>query len=277
MQFIKTIAAIGYLLATDVWFSLKPAKSCRMLAWVFLLLLQAYPGLSQFQERTVVENGKVANINRGYWQLKTQATTRSTVVQFFGPSSKLLYEEILPEKWIRLTPKNEKQFDRLLKQLLANQLLGSRITIEDLPPTPTLVKSLQKAVGPKAAEPADSAAQPYLVHAYVNPTGRLYMIVDNPTRLRYSVKVVDQRDRSLYEEFTNHDQYRRKLDLSALPHDLCRVVVTINNKPFVYTIKRQDNRFALVVPPEVIESKQVNTEYYKEDNKVSPAPVPIEL
>lgn len=274
MQLNKTIPAVGYLLATNVWVSLKPTKSCWMLAWLFLLLLQAHPGLSQFQERTVAKNKGTA-IKRGYWQLKTQATTRSTVIQFFGPSSNLLYEEILPEKWVRLTPKNEKQVDRLLEQLLANQLLSSRIATEDLPPTPMVAKNSRKAV-PTVQLP-DSAVHPYLVHAYVNPTGKLYLIVDNPTRLRYSVKVVDQRDRSLYEEFTNHDQYRRKLDLSALPHDLYQLVVTINNKPSSYTIKRQDNRLAFVARLEAIDNKQVNAEYYKADTRISPAPVPIEL
>lgn len=84
----------------------------------------------------------------------------------------------------------------------------------------------------------------YQVHAYVNQRGKLYLIVANPDRLRYKIMVADQKDRTLYEEFTNHEQYRRKLDLSPLSYDAYKVIVQIDNQPIIYTVKRQDNRFA---------------------------------
>ncbi|WP_420149039.1 hypothetical protein [Spirosoma sp.] len=89
-----------------------------------------------------------------------------------------------------------------------------------------------------------SVPDSYKVHAYVNQTGKLYLIVDNPENLRYKILVADQKNRAIYEEFTNHNQYRRRLDLSALPENSYQVVVLVNNTSIRYSIKKQDSQFA---------------------------------
>lgn len=87
----------------------------------------------------------------------------------------------------------------------------------------------------------------YRVHAYVNQAGKLHLLVNNPERLRYKIEVVDQQNRSLYEEFTNHDRYNRRLDLSALPENACQVIIKIDNKQYEYRVKRQETRFAFIM------------------------------
>ncbi|SFE70325.1 hypothetical protein [Spirosoma endophyticum] len=80
----------------------------------FILLLHAQAGQAQIDNRAQPDS------TRGYWRLNTQAATRNTLIQFFGPNHQLLYVENLPEKWVKLSRKNQKQFDQLLAQLLAN-------------------------------------------------------------------------------------------------------------------------------------------------------------
>ncbi|MVM29094.1 hypothetical protein GO755_03550 [Spirosoma sp. HMF4905] len=250
----------------------------RYFAWlsVFVLLLHAHTGQAQF-DPTTQQSAAEIDSSRGYWRLKTQAATRSTLIQFFGPAKELLYEEIIPGKWVKLSRKNQKQFDQLLDQLLAKQLLTNRIETETLPPTPVEPTPPRLSVRSNSSHESPSATASYLVHAYVNSTGKLYLIVDNPERLRYSVKVVDQIGNALYEEFTNRDQYRRRLDISALPHDAYQVVVQIDNKPFTYKVKRQENKMAYTIQPLSIPNPQAIVEQNRQDSKPLLIPVTIDL
>ena len=240
-------------------------------AWlmVFMLLLQAQAGQAQVDQTNQTDS------THGYWRLKTQASSRSTLIQFFGPNNQLLYVENLPEKWVKLSRKNQKQFDQLLEQLLANQLVTSRIKTEILPPTPELPAPPRVTVRPNSPQNASSTEASYRVHAYVNSVGKLYLIVDNPDRLHYKILVADQKDRPLYEEFTNHNQYRRRLDLSALPHDSYQVIVQIDNKPFIYKIRREDARFTYSIQPGP--GKETINEQNRDDKKLSGMPVNIDL
>ncbi|QIP16254.1 hypothetical protein G8759_28250 [Spirosoma aureum] len=247
-------------------------------AWipVFILLLQAQPGHAQV-DQTTPEIAAGTDPDRGYWRLKTQAATRSTLVQFFGTNKQLLYEEILPEKWVKLSRKNQKQFDQLLAQLLANQLLADRIKTEPMPPTPVEPVPPRVTARSNRSQYYSSTMAAYRVHAYVNSTGKLYLIVDNPDRLRYKILVADQNNREVYEEFTNHNKYMRKLDLSALPYDSYQLIVQIDNKPFIYKISRQDTRFVYNIQPSPLVNQQMANEQNREVNKPSLAPIKIDL
>ncbi|GAB4038381.1 hypothetical protein [Spirosoma jeollabukense] len=237
---------------------------------VFMLLLHTHTVQAQIDQTIQPDS------TRGYWRLNTQAATRSTLVQFFGPNHQLLYVENLPEKWVKLSRKNQKQFDQLLAQLLANQLVMSRIKTETLPPTPELPAPTHVSVNASSPQNLPSTVASYRVHAYVNPAGKLYLIVDNPDHLRYKIWVADQKDRTLYEEFTNHDQYRRRLDLSALPTDSYQVTVQIDNKPFTYKIRRQEASFAYSIHPESV-NKEATIEQSREPRKPLRVPVTLDL
>ncbi|UFH57148.1 hypothetical protein [Spirosoma sp. KNUC1025] len=241
---------------------------------VCMLLMHAQTSRAQFEQLTY-PNKAEADSSKGYWRLKTLAASRSTLVQFFGPAGQLLYEENLPEKWVKLSRKNQKQFDQLLEQLLANQLLSSRIKTELLPPTPVLPTRARTTIRTSDSPNATSAT--YRVHAYVNPSGKLYLIVDNPDQLRYKILVADQQNRPLYEEFTNHEQYRRKLDLSALPNNAWQVTVQIDKKPYIYKVRKQEARFAYSILPESIISEKETTDPKQDDNKPVLNPVTIDL
>ncbi|MBD2757853.1 hypothetical protein [Spirosoma validum] len=276
MQLSRTIARQRLAnSATSFFTNLASIKQPNYIWLAVCLLLHAQMGKAQFDQTT---QQTVADSSRGYWRLKTEAASRTTLIQFFGPNNQLLYVENLPEKWVKLSRKNQKQFDQLLEQLLANQLVTSRIKTEILPPTPELPTPPNVTVRSNSPQNAPSADATYRVHAYVNSIGKLYLIVDNPERLRYKILVADQRDRTLYEEFTNHDQYRRKLDLSALPQDSYQVVVQIDNKPFIYNIRRQDTRFAYSIqPPNSVVRKEATNEQNQAEKKPLLMPVNIDL
>ena len=241
---------------------------------VLVLLVLAHPGQAQVDKSVGIS--EETESSRGYWRLKTQAATRSTGVQFFGPNGQLLYEEIIPGKWIKLSRKNQKQVDRLLAQLVANQLVTSRIRTELLPATPVEPLIPNGAARSNSTPNSSPGSAAYLVHAYVNQSGKLYVVVNNPDRLRYKILVADQRNRSLYEEFTNHDQYRRRLDLSALPQDAFQVIVEIDHRSFLYTVKRQEARFAFTLQPDSVARKAL-TRRQEQERKQLPMPVTVDL
>lgn len=176
--------------------------------------------------------------SNAHWRILTNAATRHTQVQFFGPDQQLLYEEALPEKWIKQNRKTQKQLDKLLSQILANQLLIARLKTEDLPPKlPDPVPAYLNA-----SQDSSSNSASYSVHANINAEAKLYIVVNNPDRFRYKIEVLDHMERSVYKEFTSHDHYRRRLDVSPLPGDSLRVIVDINNQRFVYNIKKQNTK-----------------------------------
>ncbi|GAB4001993.1 hypothetical protein GCM10028807_59530 [Spirosoma daeguense] len=206
----------------------------------------------------------------GYWRLNTQAATRSTRVQFFSPDSRLLYEEILPGKWVSLNRKTQRQFDKLLAQLISNQLVSSRIKTETLPPTPLELPKSGLTVTPDNPTNSPMPAS-YKVHAYVSQSGKLYLVIDNPDRFRYKIKIIDQRNRSLYEEFANLDQYRRRLDVSSLSVDSYQIVIQIGNEPFVYKIKQQTSKTAYSLYPIVAKKQPDSSELNTPHSQIPPA------
>ncbi|GAB3700894.1 hypothetical protein GCM10027592_28340 [Spirosoma flavus] len=120
----------------------------------------------------------------------------------------------------------------------------SNVAAQNVTPAKVLVRS--------GSDP-DYALAPasYQVHAYVSQTGKVHLMINNPAHLRYKIEVIDQQNRSLYEEFTNHNQYNRRLDLSSLPENSCQVIVKIDNKQYQYKVKRQQTQFAFTLQPNI--------------------------
>lgn len=230
---MSTPTAAGSLAATGQLTHVLPGLNQKRTipAWLLrgmlaLCLLQAQLGLAQVGEST----GKQlqhATVDRGYWRLNTLASTQTTQVQFFSPSHQLLYEERMPGRWVNLTRKNQKQFDQLLDQLVSNQLLTTRIKTAPLP---------ESADEPILADPAQ-VAMAQSIRVTTNSRGELFLAIDNPSYASISVSVMD-RDQAVYEESVNKGQYRRKLDVSAIDGNACRLLVRLNNRLVVYRMSR---------------------------------------
>jgi hypothetical protein len=191
-----------------------------------ICLLQAQLGLAQVGEPTGKQIQR-ATVDRGYWRLNTLASTHTTQVQFFSPTHQLLYEERMPGRWVSLTRKNQKQFDQLLDQLVSNQLVTTRIKTAPLP---------ESADEPIPADPAQ-AVTAQSIRVTTNARGELFLAIDNPAYAAINVSVMD-RDQAVYEEAARKGQYRRKLDVSAVDGDACRLLVRLANRLVVYRISR---------------------------------------
>ena len=154
----------------------------------------------------------------------------------------MIYQESLPEKWVKPTRRNRRQFDQLLTDLMTHQLVTTRIKTETLPKL--LPESRLPLLEPGADlhRSASGKATPYMVHALVNQAGRLRLVVDSPLRQRYKIELTDERGKLYYEEVNNLAHYRRWLDVSALGTGAYSLVVRIDGQQVRYELNNGQAR-----------------------------------
>lgn len=214
-----------------------------------ILLLQSlhFGEFAQAQSTPPGHLSAKADSSGSYWRVLTDARSRNTRVQFFGKDHVLLYEEDVPDKWIRQSKRNERRLNKLLAEILANQLIIKRLKTEELPAEPVR-KGLPPATEMHQGEVIDAS---YQFHVTINSAGKVRLAVNNPGSLRYKIEIADYRDRVVYQEFTNHDQYRRYFDISPVTGDTAKVILTIDEKRFVYNIRREQRGSSYSVDPVV--------------------------
>lgn len=186
-----------------------------------------------------------ADSSGSYWRVLTDVRSRTTRVQFFGKDHALLYQEDVPEKWIRQNKRNQRRLNKLLADISANQLIITRLKTEELPAAP-----VRRAL-PEAREmrEGDVMKASYQFHVTVNSAGKVRLAVNNPQDLRYKIEIADYRDKIVYQEFTSHGQYRRYFDISPVIGDTAKVILTIDEKRFVYNIRREQRGSFYSVDP----------------------------
>jgi hypothetical protein len=151
---------------------------------------------------------------------------------------------------------------------VANQLLSSRIKAQTLPPTPAVAES---SIGELNPTPTTS----YLVHAYINKEGILRIIVNNPQRLRFMIKLAGREDQSFYEDISTLDNYRRWLDLSPIGYGSYQLTVRIDNKPVIFKLNKQPARDIYDIHPLSAVNPPVTAEPYQEADKHPVAPITV--
>ncbi|MGG7665557.1 hypothetical protein [Dyadobacter sp. BHUBP1] len=210
-----------------------------------ILLLQALHFGVQAQSAPQGHLSAKADSSGSYWRVLTDARSRNTRVQFFGNDHVLLYEEELPDKWIRQNKRNQRRLNKLLAEISANKLIMTRLKTEELP-----VEPVRKDVPPSTEmHQGDVINAPYQFNVTINSAGKVRLAVNNPASLRYKIEIADYRDRVVYQEFTNHDQYRRYFDISLVTGDTAKVILTIDEKRFVYNIRREQRGSSYSVDP----------------------------
>ena len=216
-------------------------RPTRAALWLLLLTLAltglSQPGFAQKKEHPILRTTQAeTDSTQGYWELKTLVDTRMTVIRFFDPNRRLLYQESLPEKWVKPTPRNRRQFDRLLQELMAQRLVTTRIKTERLP---TLLPEARLPLPEPGADSKPNALgkeTPYTISAYVNQSGKLRLLVESPLRERYKIELTDERGNLHYQEFNNLTHYRRWLDVSALGSGSYSLLVRIAGQDFRYAL-----------------------------------------
>ncbi len=215
----------------------RPTRAALWLLFALALNSLHQPGFAQRKEYPILQTTQTdTDSTQGHWQLKTLVDARMTVIQFFAPNRKLIYQESLPEKWVKPTARNRRQFDRLLKELMGHRLVRTRIKTETLP---TLLHESRLSVpqtGADRKQDTPSEATAYTVHAFVNQAGVLRLLVDSPLRERYKIELKDKRGNLHYQEFNNLAHYRRQFDVSALGSGSYSLVVRIADRNIRYEL-----------------------------------------
>lgn len=218
----------------------------RNLLLSFLLLQSPYFGVyAQAQSAPQSDLSAETDSSGSYWRVFTDARSRTTRVQFFSKDHALLYQEDVPEKWIRQNKRNQRRLNRLLADISANQLIITRLKTEELPAEPVR-KALPPAMG---MQEGDVMKASYQFHVTINSAGKVRLAVNNPQSLRYKIEIADYRDKIVYQEFTSHGQYRRYFDISPVIGDTAKVILTIDEKRFVYNIRREQRGSSYKVDP----------------------------
>jgi hypothetical protein len=70
---------------------------------------------------------------KGYWRLRTDYAKRFTLIEIFTWDKKLVYQERLPGKYLKLSLRNTQFLDQLCDRLLENQLIASQVKSLPLP------------------------------------------------------------------------------------------------------------------------------------------------
>ncbi|WP_373515123.1 hypothetical protein [Persicitalea sp.] len=218
---------------------LRPTRAALWLLLLTLALTSLHqPGFAQKKEHPILRTSQAeTDSTRGYWELRTLVDTRMTVIQFFDPNRQLLYQESLPEKWVKPTPHNRRQFDRLLHELMAQRLVTRRIKTERLPTLLPEVRLPLVKLGADRKQNAPGEEMPYTISAFVNQAGVLRLLVDSPLRERYKIELTDERGNLHYQEFNNLAHYRRRLDVSALGSGSYSLLVRIAGHDVRYELK----------------------------------------
>ncbi|ACT91996.1 hypothetical protein Dfer_0735 [Dyadobacter fermentans DSM 18053] len=136
------------------------------------------------------------------------------------------------------------QFNQLICNIMRNLLLSTLLLL--------LLHFGQYLQAQSASQGslADTENVPsYVANVTVNSEGKIRLVVDNPENLRCKITIFDDRDKVIYQEFSSQNKYRKLIDISPVPGDSAKVILTIDGKRFVYHIKKTEWRRTYTVEP----------------------------
>lgn len=164
---------------------------------------------------------RIVDAHQGYWKLKTDYTIHGTWIYFFDSDSQLVYQESLPNQFIKLTPKNIRRLDQTLSRLVTNQLVASSISTSDLPYE--VPKRLPRRRDPASAsqasdQPSKQAPLTFQPQLYTPVgTASVHLLLANPTLERLTIQILSADNTSVYEHVTHLGDSRHHLNLSGMP------------------------------------------------------------
>lgn len=141
-----------------------------------------------------------AHTGKSHWRINTDPISRSTTVQFFSNQQQVLYEEVLPGRYIELNDRNVAQLDQLLSRISTNNLVASELKTMLLLPDSQYYK---KHASEPATQSVPAATSQWLAGLYANliyDANRRKLIVRlaNPSGNRVNLKLTDEADHELY-------------------------------------------------------------------------------
>ncbi len=172
----------------------------------------------------------------GRWRLHTDAATRTTVVAFYDDRDRLIYEETLPNRHVRLSRRNIRRLDEACARLVARQVVASAVASARIDPG---LSEHPEPTGPRAAlrpgllpDSAVAGLRTNLIPANGKITVFFSHSGDGPVQLL----LLDPQDRPIYKEASRRPVYRRSIDLAQLNRGEYRLIIASRQYRYSYRL-----------------------------------------
>lgn len=190
----------------------------------------------------------------GYWRLNTSASARSTQIEFFDAQGQLLYGEILPGKWLKLTTQNEQKLDQFLDELMAGRLLSDRVKIQAFP---TELSVPTAPVAEKLGHSTLTGADSLVVSTAMHNTGILFIRVYNPRKKSIMIQLLDSGFK-LLEDASQEYLYQKGFDISGLKQGTYEVVVRAKRQKITQRLDIKSGHLTYRLQPQWSPVSQAN-------------------
>lgn len=173
-----------------------------------------------------------------HWQLHTDAVTQTTVVAFYDNHNRIIYQETLPGKHIRLTRKNIRQLDQTCSLLATNQLVASTVLPSQITPNAPYSQT------PPAAERfsllgtsvPDSVFAGFRATVVPTPGDKIALYYTQPDEKPVSITLLDPTGNAVYQEIINQLKYKRYLDLENLGFGEFQLILSNSEYRYSYRL-----------------------------------------
>lgn len=180
--------------------------------------------------------------DKGHWKLTTNYATRSTEIRFYDHENRVIYEEILPGQYVKLTDRNVETINQTFTRLVENRLLLDNIKPMTLP---------EENSSPAYQANATPRERPEEKTSAVNLDKRMrmsfYKLVDqrtfrllfrNPSEGNVRIQIRMEAGDLVYKEVVKRARvYNRLFDLSRLEDGVYTFEITSGKEKYIRRIR----------------------------------------
>jgi len=180
--------------------------------------------------------------DKGHWKLTTNYATRSTVIRFYNHENRVIYEETLPGKYIKLTDRNIETINQTF-----TRLVESRLVMDEVKPI-TLPKENSSAAYQANASSHDFPEEKASVVNIDKRIGITFfkigdqrafkLIFKNPSEDNVHIHIRNEAGELVYKELVKNARvYNRRFDLSRLEDGIYTFEITNAREKRFYRVR----------------------------------------
>lgn len=193
------------------------------------------------------------HLDKGFWKIQTDYTTRNTVIRFFNARNEPIYQETLHGKYVKLTKKNIRLFDQMLDRVVNNQLLVSQVKSYDLLASSDLrfISTAKNHVPEDVSSVSLPEAQKtFQANPLINSLGKLRVNFINPDQKRINIELTDEDIRTVfYNEYSQVAGYNRYFDVSHMRSGRYRLQLKGAGQTYAYWLTIDNSGHQLDLKP----------------------------
>ncbi|QMU30048.1 hypothetical protein [Adhaeribacter radiodurans] len=179
------------------------------------------------------------NPAKGYWKLYTDAATRTTSVKFFDVNHHQVYEEVIPEKYVKLTDRNINKINEAFDQVTRNHLIQAKVKSNALPlgpPQQSVQENSTTHFNHKKVNARAFSDSGIILNNFKYAGSTNYCVLyKNPERKSVNVSLIDEQGKVLYSEYESIAEYRRVFDFRGLYPGVYTLTVATSDHKYKYT------------------------------------------